>query len=74
MIDRKILDEDFIDIETLVEDNNFEIFGVADIGIKEISKKNNYGVITADLGLYLELSKSNVNCINFTYYMEINER
>jgi len=72
LIKQGFLDENFIDIKNLVKDQKFKKLGVADIGIKEISKNNNYGVITLDLGLYLELLENGIDCINFTYYMEIN--
>ncbi|MDR0913272.1 MAG: hypothetical protein LBM96_11855 [Methanobrevibacter sp.] len=72
LINENLLDEKFIDIQKLIKDKKFKHLGVADMGIKELSKKQNYGVITADFGLYNELKANNINCINFNRYMEIN--
>ncbi|MEA4957219.1 hypothetical protein SDC9_08478 [bioreactor metagenome] len=70
LLQDEYLQEELIDITELTEDRSFNRLGVADIGIKKISKNKDYGVITADLNLYLDLLNSEINCINFSHFME----
>jgi hypothetical protein len=67
LINRGYLIEESVDISKIISDEKTTLLGIADIGMKILSSEKDYGVITADLELYLILSSKNIPCLNFNH-------
>ena len=64
LIDKKKVCEKFIEIDDIIIDKKFKNFGVADIGILNISKNTKIGVITTDNKLWGYLFNNDITCLN----------
>lgn len=74
LIKGDMIEEQFISIENILNDQRIFALGIADVGIKILAKKSNFAVITSDKKHYNYLNEKKIPCVNYNHVLQDKNR